>query len=155
MASIVTTFAIAQLSPPSCAPEMILNLKMSLGNEYLTAATSFGDLCHLDPQTLEVVNRFKAHKQRIVDLNFVQPTAPEIINRKNGKSGGSRSLGSFGPSIIYSVGQDGLVAWWDLRLSCKSPALKIQSKLNCICVYIFYYDCIYLYFMHFYQLILL
>lgn len=126
MSSVVTTFAIAQLSRPSSAPEIILNLKISAGNEYLTAASSFGDLCHLDPQTLEVVNRFKAHKERIVDLNFVQPTAQEDKSKKSGN--GSRSLGSFGPSIVCSVGQDGLVAWWDLRLSCKSPALKIQSK---------------------------
>lgn len=124
----VNTFAIAQLSRPSSdyPPEVILNLKTSSGNEYLAAATSYGDLCHLDPETLTVVNRFKAHRQRIVDLNFVQPTGSGS-NSRGGKRE-SRSLGSFGPSILCSVGQDGLVAWWDLRLSCKSPALKIQSK---------------------------
>lgn len=125
----VTTFAIAQLSRPlpgSSSPEVVLDLKISAGNEYLAAATSYGDICHLDPQTLQVVKRFKAHKQRIVDLDFVQPTA--TVEKTGGKKGSAdRSLGSFGPSILCSVGQDGMVAWWDLRLACKSPALKIQS----------------------------
>lgn len=123
--SSVTTFAIAQMSrPPSdgSSPEVILNLKISGGNEYLVAATSYGDLCHMDPESLQVVKRFKAHKQRIVDLNFVQPTA----GVSHGRRGADRSLGSFGPSILCSVGMEGLVAWWDLRLACKSPALKIQ-----------------------------
>lgn len=128
----VTTFAIAQLSrPPSdgSSPEVILDLKISAGNEYLAAATSYGDICHLDPQTLQVVKRFKAHKQRIVDMDFVQPTASasDVGGKKKTTSGVDRSLGSFGPSILCSVGQDGMVAWWDLRLACKSPALKIQS----------------------------
>lgn len=126
----VTTFAIAQLSRPpsdSSSPEVVLDLKISAGNEYLAAATSYGDICHLDPQTLQVVKRFKAHKQRIVDLDFVQPTV-EAENK--GKKGADRSLGSFGPSILCSVGQDGMVGWWDLRLACKSPALKIQSTCS-------------------------
>ena len=127
----VTTFAIAQLSrPPSdgSSPEVILDLKMSAGNEYLAAATSYGDICHLDSQTLQVVKRFKAHKQRIVDMDFVQPTASvSDAGGKKKSAGVDRSLGSFGPSILCSVGQDGIVAWWDLRLACKSPALKIQS----------------------------
>ena len=125
----VNTFALAQLSrpaTPSSPSEVVLNLKMSRGSEYLAAATSYGDLCHLDPETLQVVKRFKAHKQRIVDLDFVQP----VSGGKNGKNGKDRSLGSFGPSILCSVGQDGLVAWWDLRLACKSPALKISSKTH-------------------------
>ena len=123
----VTTFAIAQLSRPKShdtPTEVILNLKMSSGGEYLAAATSYSDLCHLDPETLQIVNRFKAHSKRIVDLEFVQPTSAH-----KSKKGETRSLGSFGPSILCSVGQDGLVAWWDLRLTCKSPALKIQSNL--------------------------
>lgn len=125
----VTTFAIAQLSRPlpgSSSPEVVLDLKISAGNEFLASATSYGDICHLDPLTLQAVKRFKAHKQRIVDLDFVQPTA--VAGKTGGKKGSAdRSLGSFGPSILCSVGQDGMVAWWDLRLACKSPALKIQS----------------------------
>lgn len=134
--SVVTTLAIAQLSrPPSdgSSPEVILDLKISSGSEYLAAATSYGDICHLDPQTLQVIKRFKAHKQRIVDLDFVQPTTEKSGSDAGGKkkaTGVDRSLGSFGPSILCSVGQDGLVAWWDLRLACKSPALKIQSTLD-------------------------
>ena len=132
--TVMTTFAIAQLSrPPSdgSSPEVILDLKISSGSEYLAAATSYGDICHLDPQTLQVIKRFKAHRQRIVDLGFVQPTE-NLSSDASGKgkklsTGADRSLGSFGPSILFSVGQDGLVAWWDLRLACKSPALKIQS----------------------------
>lgn len=135
----VTTFAIAQLSRPpsdSSYPEVILDLKISAGNEYLAAATSYGDICHLDSQTLQVVKRFKAHKQRIVDMDFVQPTAAEAVSKKS--TGSSRSLGSFGPSILCSVGQDGMVAWWDLRLSCKSPALKIQSKTLINLIYLIF-----------------
>lgn len=126
----VNTFALAQLSrpaTPSSPSEVVLNLKISRGSEYLAAATSYGDLCHLDPETLQVVKRFKAHKQRIVDLDFVQPVSGDG-GKNGGKNGKDRSLGSFGPSILCSVGQDGLVAWWDLRLACKSPALKICSK---------------------------
>ena len=123
----VNTFAIAQLSHSSY-PEVILDLKISAGNEYLAASTSYGDICHLDPNTLQVLNRFKAHKQRIVDLGFVQPTV-EVTRTGKKSSTASRSLGSFGPSILCSVGQDGMVAWWDLRLACKSPALKISSKI--------------------------
>lgn len=119
----VTTFALAQLSRPSTSPEVVLSIKMSAGDEYLSASTSFGDICHLDPETLQVIKRFKAHKQRIVDLNFVQPLEKTTTNSK------SRSLGSFGPSILCSVGQEGLVALWDLRLACKAPALKIQSDM--------------------------
>ena len=127
--ALVNTFALAQLSRPtanSAVPEVILSLKISRGQEYLTAATSYGDICHLDPETLQVVKRFKAHKQRIVDLDFVQPSGSG--DGKNNRK--ERSLGSFGPSILCSVGQDGLVAWWDLRLACKSPALKISSTLT-------------------------
>lgn len=130
MTAQVTTFAIAQLSRPAtsgASPEVILNLKMSAGIEYLAAATSYGDICHLDPQTLQVIKRFKAHKQRIVDLDFVRPTNSNDSGVRGGKRE-ERSLGSFGPSILCSVGQDGLVGWWDLRMACKSPALKIQSK---------------------------
>lgn len=130
--STVTTFAIAQLSRPPADgsyPEVILDLKISSGNEYLAAATSYGDICHLDSQTLQVVKRFKAHKQRIVDMDFVQPTVGlSDAGGKKKSTGADRSLGSFGPSILCSVGQDGMVAWWDLRLACKSPALKIQSN---------------------------
>lgn len=128
----ITTFALAQLNLPSnsASPEVILNLKISSGNEYLAAATSYGDICHLDPETLEVIKRFKAHKQRIVDLNFVQPTDTGNGNGGYNNRRENRSLGSFGPSILCSVSQDGLVAWWDLRLACKSPALKIQSKFQ-------------------------
>lgn len=128
MTSTVNTFALAQLSRPqshSASPEVVLHLKISRGQEYLAAATSYGDICHLDPETLQVVKRFKAHKQRIVDLDFVQPSGS---NEKKNKDRSDRSLGSFGPSILCSVGQDGLVAWWDLRLACKSSALKISSK---------------------------
>lgn len=131
MTSLVSTFALAQLSrptPSTPSPEVILHLKISAKQEYLATATSYGDICHLDPETLQVVKRFKAHKQRIVDLDFVRTDGSNTnTNTKNCK-GSDRSLGSFGPSIICSVGQDGLVAWWDLRLSCKSAALKISSK---------------------------
>ena len=124
--SSVTTFGIAQLGRPNEAPEVILNLKISSGNEYLAAATSYSDICHLDPNTLQVVQKFKAHKQRIVDLNFVQPTTASTGSQNKC----DRSIGSFGPSIVCSIGQDGLVALWDLRLTCKAPALKIQSTLK-------------------------
>ena len=133
----VNTFALAQLSPSNSSSfEVVLNLKISQGHEYLAAATSYGDICHLDPETLQVIKRFKAHKQRIVDLDFVQSNSNNSSssisssNEKNTKT--DRSLGSFGPSILCSVGQDGLVAWWDLRLSCKSAALKISSKCDCV-----------------------
>ena len=124
MSSNVATFALAQLGRPSAGPEVILSLQLSSGNEYLSASTSSGDICHLDPETLQVIKRFRAHKRRIVDLNFVQP-----LDGSRGGPAGSRSLGSFGPSILCSVGQEGLVAWWDLRLACGAPALKIQSDM--------------------------
>jgi WD40 repeat protein len=120
--STVTTFGIAQLSRDST--ELVLNLKISSGNEYLAAATSYGNICHLDPQTLQVIQKFQAHKQRIVDLEFIHPTAG---TSSTSASSSSRSIGSFGPSIVFSAGQDGLAALWDLRLTCKGPALKIQS----------------------------
>lgn len=146
--STVSTFALAQLSQRQAAssPEVILNLKISSGNEYLAAATSYGDLCHLDPETLQVLNRFRAHRERIVDLNFVQPTTGGI-QAPSKREKGNRSLGSFGPSILCSVGSEGLVAWWDLRLSCKAPALKIQSKRvlkerECVYIYLSMFLCL-------------
>lgn len=76
----------------------------------MLAATSTGDLCHLDPNTLRLVRRFRAHQQRIVDVDFVQSSTN-------------------GVSVLCSVGMDGLVGWWDLRQAGKTPALHIQTGM--------------------------
>lgn len=108
-----TTFALAQLSP-LCNHEIILNMQLSSDNVYLTAATSNFDICHMDPHTLQVVKRFRAHKDRIVDMHFLH------------SSGTPKSS----PSVLCTFSQDGSVSLWDLRTAVKAPTQQIQSMIH-------------------------
>ena len=109
--SAAETFALAQLGARrgEGENEVVLGLALCPARTGLVAATSQGDLCHLDAQTLGLRQRIRAHGSRIVACHFLGEQRREA-------------------SLLCSFGAEGRVLGWDLRCrGAAGAALRIET----------------------------